>query len=479
MGLPAEGPTYRDDAGHRASRPRWHHGSLSERTRLWLLLGFLALVCLTGGSARASVSSLLLLRPLSVVVLVALLCLPERRAWGELRPLLLLLLAWATVIAIQLVPLPPAIWTLLPGRERYLDAVSLIGALPWHGISLFPDHTWASLLDLLTPAIVLVAYRDLRDAQRTVLLPGLFVVALLCALLGVAQISGGPGSAFYLYDYATQDSPVGFFANRNHESVALVAMLPFLRAWVIAADGAGAVRQRLWIAVMLALLLVAAALVTGSRAGFAALALAIVGAVLVRPSLRGISIRSRWPLLIGGGALLAIAALVALFAATGRLPALNRLMDFTSNAELRFRFLPILVEMTRTFLPFGSGFGSFEPLFRSFEPDDALKFTFFNNAHNDLIETAITGGVAGVVVVLAAITWWVRATWSVFITMPPRSARLCLARAAGWGIGIVLLASLVDYPLRTPLFAAIASLWCCWLASGGDQDGRKTRIAPD
>ncbi len=467
-----------DPPGHRRQPAlQWYQGAWPERIRLWSLLGFLALLCLTGGSSRATVSSLLLLRPVSVCILVTLLCLPGRQGWGGLRWPAILLAVWAAVVAIQLVPLPFALWSGLPGRDRYVGALAVLDQHPWHAISLFPDHTWASLLDLLTPLIVLVGYRDLASRQRGALLPALFVVALACALLGVAQMSGGPGSVFYLYRYATQDSPVGFFANRNHESVALVAMLPLLRAWMIAAPTPRAVSQRTWISAMLALLFIAAAIVTGSRAGLMMLVLAILGTVLVRPSLQGFSKEARRPLLIAMGSALAIALLVATFALSGRLPALSRLMSFASDDELRFRYLPILKDMTRTFFPVGSGFGSFEPLFRSFEPDKALKFTFFNNAHNDLIEVAITGGLPAVIAVLAMIAWWAKAMQDVFLRISPTSAATYLARASGWSIGIVLLASLVDYPLRTPLFAGIATLWICWLAAGRHSSSLETRIA--
>ncbi len=456
---------------------QWYQGTWPERIRLWSLLGFLALLCLTGGSSRATVASLLLLRPVSVCILVTLLCLPDRRAWGALRWPAILLAVWAAVIAIQLVPLPFALWSALPGRDRYVGALAVLGERPWHAISLFPDYSWASLLDLLTPLIVLVAYRDLADRQRVVLLPALFVLALACALLGVAQMSGGAGSVFYLYSYATQDSPVGFFANRNHESVALVAMLPLLRAWMIAAPTSRAMSQRTWIAAMLALLLIAAAIVTGSRAGLTMLVLAMLGTVLVRPSLQGFAKEARRPLLIAIGAAAAIAILMATFALSGRLPALSRLMSFASDDELRFRYLPILKDMIRTFFPIGSGFGSFEPLFRSFEPDKALKFTFFNNAHNDLIEVAITGGLPALLVVTVMIAWWAKAMRDLFLRLSPISPAICLARASGWSIGIVLLASVVDYPLRTPLFTGIATLWVCWLVGGLHPSSLETRIA--
>jgi hypothetical protein len=294
----------------------------------------------------------------------------------------------------------------------------------------------------------------------------MFVIAVSCALLGIAQMSGGPGSVFYLYDYATQDSPVGFFANRNHESVALVAMLPFLRAWAISASTAHMVRQRIWIAGMVAILLIAAAIVTGSRAGLAMLAAGMLGTVLIRLPDRRLSELPRRSVIVGLTFVLIVMMLIITFAVSGHLPAMSRLLNFTSDDELRFRFLPILRDMIWRFFPVGSGFGSFEPLFRSFEPDGALKLTYFNNAHNDLIEIAITGGLLAILVVISMIVWWASATRNAFSHIGRMTGNLYVAKASGWSIGMALVASFVDYPLRTPLFAAIASLWVCWLAFG-------------
>ncbi|MEI9928771.1 MAG: hypothetical protein WDN44_15190 [Sphingomonas sp.] len=67
----------------------------------------------------------------------------------------------------------------------------IAGSPPWRPISLTPDRTWNSLIALLTPLCVLVAYAGLRDDQRKAILPVLIGLAFLSALLGIAQISGG------------------------------------------------------------------------------------------------------------------------------------------------------------------------------------------------------------------------------------------------------------------------------------------------
>ena len=50
--------------------------------------------------------------------------------------------------------------------------------------------------------------------------------------------------------------------------------------------------------------------------------------------------------------------------------------------------------MLKDFLPTGIGFGAFDPAFRVFEPDSSLSPLYLNHAHNDLVELALTGGIA-------------------------------------------------------------------------------------
>ena len=68
-------------------------------------------------------------------------------------------LAFCCVIAlvplIQLVPLPPWIWTNLPGREQMVTVFNLIGdQIPWMPISVSPYATWLSFLSLLPPMAI-------------------------------------------------------------------------------------------------------------------------------------------------------------------------------------------------------------------------------------------------------------------------------------------------------------------------------------
>src|SRR5690606_4034235 len=88
--------------------------------------------------------------PVLVLALLALL----RRNSVSAHPLAIgILAAIAALPLLQLIPLPPGLWTALPGRSEPALALELAGIAPgWTPLSLVPERTWRSFLALLPPA---------------------------------------------------------------------------------------------------------------------------------------------------------------------------------------------------------------------------------------------------------------------------------------------------------------------------------------
>jgi len=340
------------------------------------------------------------------------------------------------------------------------------GTTLWHPLSLTPDRTWNSLLSLLVPFGMILGFGAMNnDRHRRLLLWPVLGLIAFSMLLGVCQIAGGNDSIFYWYKISGQGQLIGLLANRNHQGAMLAMALPLLRAWtLLPAKNHKESRLRLFIALTAAAVILLYVVVLGSRAGLALTLVGLVAAFLVAPTLGGgrLSMWQRW--LAVGGVTAAIAAVLALVTLTDRAVAIGRLADDDLSAEGRLAAMPTLLDIVGKTFPFGTGFGSFVPVYASYEPDALLKTTYFNNAHNDLIELAITGGLPALLVFLAFIVWWLSTSWRRF-TKPVRSRSWrALHRAASFAILILLLASLTDYPLRTPLLGAIFTLLCCWLA---------------
>ena len=122
--------------------------------------------------------------------------------------------------------------------------------------------------------------------------------------------------------------------------------------------------------------------------------------------------------------------------------------------------------MIRDFLPWGSGFGSFEPVNWIYEPDLLLMPLSMNQAHDDWLEIVVTGGVpAALVALLAVLAWAIRAAGIARAGMAKSSIAM-----PGLGLVILLLlgvASLSDYPLRVPSLASLMICAAAWASADG------------
>ncbi|KZY19130.1 hypothetical protein A3726_34715 [Erythrobacter sp. HI0037] len=155
----------------------------------------------------------------------------------------------------------------------------------------------------------------------------------------------------------------------------------------------------------------------------------------------------------------------------GRAYSLDRISDMEGAFGFRFQALPYVLEAIRLYWPVGAGFGTFDPVYRVIEPDRLLEARYLNHAHNDVLEILLDGGVFAAAIFIGALIWWLRASVRVWRA---RDGDATMAQVGSLVIFMVLLASLVDYPARTPIVMAILTLAAVWL-SRGVQFPRKNR----
>jgi O-antigen ligase len=283
------------------------------------------------------------------------------------------------------------------------------------------------------------------------------LLAMGCAI-GLLQIVGGGQSGFYLYRVTNPDSPVGFFANRNHQALLLAVGLPILIYWAVESSRSLRSSVRIPVAAAIGILMIVMLFVNGSRAGLGLGALGLIlGLFIFRRSLFPGQGKGRWarPVAIVVLTLLPMVAVLA-----SRDLALRRAAGTELSEELRLQVVPVVVRMMNDFMPIGSGFGSFDPVHRYYEPTALLRPTYLNHAHNDLLELLVTGGLPAALLLVAFTGWMVRRSITLFKanTAPAR-----LGLSAMTGVLLILLGSLVDYPLRTPLMMASMALLCAWI----------------
>lgn len=378
---------------------------------------------------------------------------PPSRAAG------ILLIAMLALVLIQLVPIPWQLWAALPGRTLPADLLALAGldgaARP---MSLNPHATLGSGLALIPAiAIFLVASRLPVEDQRR-LLTICVAAALFGALLGALQKAMGAG---VLVPWMTGHggSGPGLFVNRNHQAAFLLAAIPSAAALATRPEwplppalarlvGAGAV-----------LLLGAGAIATTSRMGILLLPLAVLMSVmLLVPGI--LTIRR---------ALLTLAALALLALIVLRSSGVGVILGRFTGGDVRLDYWTDTWLAIGQFWPWGSGFGTFADVFPSVENLNVIVRARAYNAHNDYLELLLEGGLpalalmAGFLALLAIHAWRIRGA--------PRF-QASLKVAAMMGMALILLHSLVDYPLRMFAVSAMFALFLAVLVAPAATDRR-------
>jgi len=421
---------------------------------------------LGGGASRADVQSQMIVRIAAIMMVMALLVLQTKMQYDRARAPLVFALLCALVVGFQLIPLPPELWMSLPGRNLFAEITATAGLeQPWRPLSLTPDLTLNTLLSIIPPTAAIIGLAALSSAQRTHLLPVLIGVTLVSAFLGILQISDG-GKTFVLYRIWNHGFPVGLFANRNHQAAMIAVTLPMLIVWASLPSSnikLGAIRP--WIMLIVAMMLFLLLLVVGSRAGLILGILGIVGGAVItlgtpyKPiTLRSPGARRIFALAAAISAPVIIAAAIFL----SRAEALDRL-DADAAEDLRFKMAQPVLQMIGDFMPVGAGFGSFDAVFRGYETIDILRRTYFNHAHNDLFELLSDAGIPGLFLLMIFLAWFVRRGLSIWRRSPRDSVSGLLGRLGALVVLLLLAASLVDYPLRTPLLAVVFAISCGWM----------------
>lgn len=446
---------------------RWEWNPVS--SAFWALILLLAAAFVLGGSARGDVASLMVLRPLAAGLLGFAVWQLRFEQVKQHRLVAAMALAVVALPVVQLVPLPEAIWSHFPGRQQVvdIDRVAELGKIA-RPLSLVPDATLNALISLVVPlaALALGIQLDRKALER--LLPVLLGLIGVSALFALMQTLGGSDGPLYFYDVTNRGSAVGLLANRNHQAVLLAMAIPML---ALLASRTGDNRAFLMAGALIAVLvLLPLILVTGSRAGAIVGLFALLSVGLVIPLRTGLGEDRRvnarkltriWPSAAAGAALLAL-GLIGLTVYLGRADAINRLAASLSDDDLRFRIIPTVAEMFLRYWPAGTGLGSFEAIFQANEPDALLGPVYMNHAHNDWLETGLTGGLPGIFLLFVAT---VGTAAGIVRTFMRRTGQVAPDRFARVGLILIALAgiaSLSDYPLRTPLFESVFIVAVLW-----------------
>jgi O-antigen ligase len=435
---------------------------------------YLLLCIVLGGSTQGIYSNLALQLIGLLIISWSLIARPAAPLALPARPLLLLAGATTVLLLLHLVPLPPALWTMLPGREGIAEAYRLAGqAMPWLPISVVPYDTMATGLTLVPPLAVLTAMLFQRAYRPSWIAAAILLGTFAAVLLGALQVGSADPlkSPWYFYRHSNFGFATGFFANSNHMGALLVVSIPFLVALVRRLRESGK-RQRsgpgaVIVALAGVLTLGVGVILNGS---LAVLLLGVPAAAISATMLLSKRRQLRKPAI--AAALVSLTAVLVVYLS----PLHERLIGGNaSSAASRQQMWSTTVPAIGDFMPLGSGAGTFADVYPAYEDPAEVTPTIVNHAHNDYLEAALEFGLPGVVLILIFLAWWTRRAR---LLWRPTAGDV-LSQAAIVASAVLLLHSLVDFPLRMPALSAILAACLAMMAEPRQkQDGETEELWP-
>lgn len=337
----------------------------------------------------------------------------------------------------------------------------------WRALALVPFLNENAIFSLAIPVAVLLLGCQLQRQERTALLLVMLAIGLFSGFWGLLQITGSQQGPLYMYNLTNDGAAVGLFANRNHQATLLACLFPLLAGYAMSGvSSPEQARSRGITAIAAAIFLVPLILVTGSRSG---LVLAIIGALLAlliyKAPKVGVEKRRRPK---SRAAVYAVAGLgaITLGAITilmSRAQAVSRLSSRNAAEDLRVQIWEPIAEMSVGFLPLGSGVGSFAFTYRVYEPDSQLMASYINQAHNDFIDVFLTAGAPGLLILIFALASVVRVGLTAFRKSRDDSQSVLFMKL-GMAVSVLIaIASITDYPVRTPIVSSILSICMLWM----------------
>jgi O-antigen ligase len=465
--------------------------------QFWLTALTLLAALVLGGGTRGGFLSDALLQLLAIPLLLLSASRLGDLFWRQqaksrqLRLELAICLAVVLVPLIQLVPLPPAIWTLLPHRAPQIASFDDLGhGLPWLPISVSPNATWLSVAALLPTLAVFFGTILLGYRERRLLSLAVVAFGIISAFLGLLQIAQGPASRLRFFSATNLSEAVGFFANRNHFAAFLYVVLLFAAVWAIDIGFAvGPWRDRrtfearsivaITASILAIVILLASEAMARSRAGMILTMVSLAGVyglVLTDRRRRTLSATPLNFLFVAAGTAFILVVQFALYRVLAR-------FNTDPLDDLRLQFARTTIEAAWAYMPFGAGMGTFVPVYGMFEkPQDLFAHVYINHAHDDILELWLETGIFGIALMGAFAAWFVSRTVKIwrYGSVGANEFDRSLARAATIAVALIVTHSFLDYPLRTAAMTAILAFACGLMVEtlGVDNKAKDRRVRP-
>jgi len=395
------------------------------------------------------------------------------------RSLDLALIGTAAAIAIQLVPLPSPLTSLLSPHTARVDADLHFSMAPsaswWRPLSIDTEATAYALGTVLLALATFWIARATFGAggQTRQFFRALGLLAALAATVAVVQKAVVPDLLMGLVrPEARNANPLGPFLNRNHFAgwllLAAAGTVGYLiahlhihpayrqgwRAAIKRFVSSGALLSAIGIVVM-----VGALLMTLSRSAAAGLgASALVGGWLGKPRMR--FERTNMPgILVGVGAMVLL--LVAFIDLDGWLTRMEHSLGLTNEGFSRLTIWRESVAIIRDFYLTGSGAGTYGLAMGLYQESrfwvgSMQQWAYFNTAHSHYMQLAAEGGVLLAVPVVTSL--FLVAKLGLAAIRTDKGELFWMRVGAGAGLVGIAVQSIWEVPLIMPANAVLAAV---------------------
>lgn len=443
---------------------KWLHPSQLIRLLADYRLGGFMMLCLALGSTTREIS---IYKPflfiLSTLYIGWCVCRVNRDSliWRLKTPLIFLLFFFGLSL-LYLVPLPPALWSALPGRDLSAQGFEVLGLVkPWMPLSLSPEKSMFSLLGFLPPLAVILGVGTATTIELKRAFWAIIIWAIITIVFCLIQAMT-LNVNLTLYGGAPLGRPSGFFSNINHNASFLLMILPLsigLLFTSIARQKRGRVgKASICLSTLAAFGAVIGILMSFSVAGYLILPCLLLASLLVCSPSTGLA----KTLLFGLGLTIILGVFIDFFMGGFFLDLLAELQGDTIGKRKSI-YLHTL-HSVGVYFPFGSGLGSFYEASRPFMP---ISTTIIKHAHNEVLETVHSFGLAGFGLLLAFVVWWAKMIVQNFKrtrrAQQQSRSTIILSRCACLSTLSVMVHSMVSFPLHTNSLSSLFVFLVCYI----------------
>jgi O-antigen ligase len=381
------------------------------------------------------------------------------------------ILLFLAIMLFQMLPLPlGAIRYLSPAAYTvYTDAATTLTLdAGWRAISLDPTATREEFLRVLAYStlfwVILHTFRKRNQIEAIV--ATMIGMGFLLAVFGIIQEFSWNGKIYWVRELTHGGHPFGPYVNRNHFAGYMEIVIPLTLGQLLAETpprrGSVSAKQRFlrWtsertsksvLLMFTAVFMAASLILTGSRGGLVSFAGSMVFfAVMMR--MKRTTRRKGSRLVLAFFCLGLIAAVwIGGHSAFLSVERLEKSIQEPS-AEERVVLWKDSFRMARDYLPFGSGFSTFETVYPMYKTLQVQ--AVFQHAHNDYLELLAEGGVLSVGLVIWLLYAWFSETGAKWLKRhDPFASQMTLAGMTS--VVAILIHSLSDFNMHIPANAII------------------------